>query len=80
VGPQFGDALNTSVLVTDGQQGRIGGYTIWNVAANYTLAPLGTTVFVTAKNLLDKVYVVDRVRGLVPGSPRLIQAGFTQRF
>jgi Fe(3+) dicitrate transport protein len=80
VGPQFGDALNTSVLVTDGQQGRIGGYTIWNVAANYTLAQLGTTVFVTAKNLLDKVYVVDRVRGLVPGSPRLIQAGFTQRF
>lgn len=80
VGPQFGDALNTSVLVADGQQGRIGGYTIWNAAVNYTLAPLKTTLFVTAKNLLDKVYVVDRVRGIIPGSPRLIQAGFTQPF
>ncbi|MDQ3224971.1 MAG: TonB-dependent receptor [Gemmatimonadota bacterium] len=80
VGPQFGDALNTSALVSDGQQGRVGGYTIWNAAVNYTLAPLRTTFFVTAKNLLDKVYVVDRVRGIIPGSPRLVQAGFNQRF
>ncbi len=80
VGPQFGDALNTSILVADGQQAGIGGYTIWNAAVNYTLAPIGTTLFVTAKNLLDKVYVVDRVRGIIPGSPRLIQGGFTQRF
>ncbi len=80
VGPQFGDALNTSILVADGQQAGIGGYTIWNAAVNYTLAPIGTTLFITAKNLLDKVYVVDRVRGIIPGSPRLIQAGFTQRF
>lgn len=80
VGPQFGDALNTSVIVADGQQGRIGGNTIWNAAVNYTLAPLRTTLFVTAKNVFDKVYVVDRVRGIIPGSPRLVQAGFTQRF
>jgi Fe(3+) dicitrate transport protein len=80
VGPQFGDALNTSVLVADGQQGRVGGYTIWNAAVNYTLAPIRTTLFVTVKNLMDKVYVVDRVRGIIPGSPRLVQAGFTQRF
>jgi Fe(3+) dicitrate transport protein len=80
VGPQFGDALNTSVVVSDGQQGPIAGYTIWNAAVNYTLTPLRTTVFVTAKNLFDKVYVTDRVRGIIPGSPRLVQAGFTQRF
>jgi Fe(3+) dicitrate transport protein len=80
VGPQFGDALNTSVTVPDGQQGRLGGYTIWNVAVNYTVKPLRTTVFVTAKNLFDKVYVADRVRGIIPGSPRLVHAGFTQRF
>jgi Fe(3+) dicitrate transport protein len=80
VGPQFGDALNTSVTVPDGQQGPLGGYTIWNVALNYTVRPLRTTVFVTAKNLFDKAYVVDRVRGIIPGSPRLVHAGFTQRF
>jgi Fe(3+) dicitrate transport protein len=80
VGPQFGDALNTSVTVADGQQGPIGGYTIWNVAVNYTVSPLRTTVFLTAKNLFDKVYLADRARGIIPGSPRLVQAGFTQRF
>jgi Fe(3+) dicitrate transport protein len=80
VGPQFGDALNTSVIVSDGQQGPIAGYIIWNAAVTYTFAPFKTTVFVTAKNLFDKVYVVDRVRGIIPGSPRLVHAGFTQRF
>ncbi len=80
VGPQFGDPLNTGVTVADGQQGPVAGYTIWNVAVNYTLPTIPTTVFVTAKNLFDKTYVVDRVRGLIPGSPRLVQAGFTQRF
>lgn len=80
VGPQFGDALNTSGTVADGQQGPIAGYTIWNLAVNYTVRPLRTTLFVTAKNLFDRVYVADRTRGIIPGSPRLIHAGFTQRF
>jgi Fe(3+) dicitrate transport protein len=80
VGPQFGDALNTPITVPDGQQGPIGGYMIWNAALNYTVRPLRTTVFVAAKNLFDKLYVADRVRGIIPGSPRLVHAGFTQRF
>jgi Fe(3+) dicitrate transport protein len=80
VGPQFGDALNTSVTVADGQQGPIAGYTIWNLAVNYTVRPLRTTLFVTAKNLFDRLYVVDRARGIIPGSPRLIHAGVTQQF
>jgi Fe(3+) dicitrate transport protein len=80
VGPQFGDALNTSVTVSDGQQGRLAGYTIWNAAINYTVRPLRTTLFITAKNLFDRVYVVDRVRGIIPGMPRLVYAGITQRF
>jgi Fe(3+) dicitrate transport protein len=80
VGPQFGDPLNTSITVPDGQQGPLGGYTIWNVALNYTLQPWRTTLFVTAKNLFDKTYMADRVRGIVPGSPRLVHAGFSQQF
>jgi Fe(3+) dicitrate transport protein len=47
---------------------------------NYTLRSLGTTLFAAAKNLFDREYIVDRVRGIIPGSPRLIHAGFTQRF
>jgi Fe(3+) dicitrate transport protein len=38
------------------------------------------TLFVTAKNLLDELYLVDRSRGMIPGSPRLVQAGLSTRF
>jgi Fe(3+) dicitrate transport protein len=34
-----------------------------------------TTFFATVKNLLDATYVVDRTRGMLPGSPRLLQGG-----
>ena len=80
LGAQFGDPLNTSVTVPDGQQGPIAGVTIWNLAAGYRLRGFGTAVFVTIKNATDRLYVVDRTRGLLPGAPRLLQAGVTQRF
>jgi Fe(3+) dicitrate transport protein len=35
---------------------------------------------VTIKNLLDRTFIVDRVRGLLPSSPRLVQAGLKFRF
>ncbi len=80
VGAQFGDALNTAVLSADGQQGPIPSFTIWNAAASYRVRPTNSTVFVTVKNLFDKLYIADRSRGLIPGSPRLVQAGITQGF
>jgi Fe(3+) dicitrate transport protein len=78
VSRQYGDALNTSVVVPDGQQGPIAGYMLWNAAATYTHA--GITLFVTARNLTDRLYVADRTRGLLPGLPRTVQAGVTQAF
>jgi Fe(3+) dicitrate transport protein len=80
VGGQFADALNTQVLSADGQQGPVPSFTIWNAAASYRIGPTNSTVFVTVKNLFDKLYIADRSRGLVPGSPRLVQAGITQDF
>ncbi|MGH7516969.1 MAG: TonB-dependent receptor family protein [Gemmatimonadales bacterium] len=80
VGSQFGDALNTRVLSADGQQGPIPAFTIWNVAASFRIRPTHSTVFVTVKNLFDKLYIADRSRGLIPGGPRLVQAGITQVF
>jgi Fe(3+) dicitrate transport protein len=73
-GSQFGDAVNTSFLAPDGQQGPIPAATLWNMAANY---PLGarSSVFVTVKNLTDRLVIVDRTRGLLPGMPRLVQVG-----
>jgi Fe(3+) dicitrate transport protein len=70
---QFGDDLNTIAPTPDGQRGLIPAYTIWNAAVNYTLSR--TTVFLTVKNLLDDLFIVDRTRGILPGSPRLVQAG-----
>jgi Fe(3+) dicitrate transport protein len=79
LGAQYGDALNTDVLVADGQQGPLDAAFIMNFAASYRF-PFGTTFFATLKNAFDRTYVVDRTRGLYPGAPRLVQAGFTQVF
>ena len=75
---QFGDDLNTVAPTADGQRGLIPGYTVWNASANYDLGR--TTLFFTVKNLLDDVFIVDRARGILPGSPRLLQAGIRTRF
>ena len=70
---QFTDDLNTVTPTADGQRGEIPGYTTWNAAVNYTVAR--ATLFFTVKNLFDELFIVDRSRGILPGSPRLVQAG-----
>jgi Fe(3+) dicitrate transport protein len=75
VSRQFGDDLNTVDPTPDGQRGLIPGYIALNATCNYTIESWRSTFFVSAKNLLDRTYIVDRVRGLLPGNPRLIQAG-----
>jgi Fe(3+) dicitrate transport protein len=70
---QFGDDLNTVAPAPDGQRGLLEAYTVWNAGVNYQLGP--STLFVAVKNLLDDLFIVDRVRGILPGSPRLVQAG-----
>jgi Fe(3+) dicitrate transport protein len=70
---QFADDLNTVAPTPDGQRGLIDGYTVWNATMNYTVRR--TTLFLTAKNLFDELFIVDRTRGILPGSPRLVQAG-----
>jgi Fe(3+) dicitrate transport protein len=75
VGRQFGDDLNTVNPSPDGQRGLIPSHIAWNSTCNYTVESWHTTFFISAKNLFDRIYIVDRVRGLLPGTPRLIQAG-----
>jgi Fe(3+) dicitrate transport protein len=76
----FTDDLNTVDIVANGQRGEIPGYTLWNLTANYNLQACDCTVFATAKNVGDKLYIADMSRGLIPGMPRLLQAGFEVRF
>ena len=82
VGSQFSDFANTAIAASNGngQSGKIVSYTIWNTAVNYTIPQTSLTVFVTAKNLFDKVYITDRTRGIQVGSPRLLQSGVEYKF
>ncbi len=80
VSAQFGDDLNTIVSSADGQRGLIPASTLWNAAASWTLARLHSSVFITVKNVGDTLYIADRSRGLLPGVPRLVQAGVRVRF
>lgn len=72
-GTQFGDDLNSVASSADGQRGLLPRYTTWNASVNYRWR--GLTVFATVKNLADALFIVDRSRGILPGSPRLVQSG-----
>lgn len=87
---QFADFMNlasgadhpngpNSAEARSGQYGRLQNYTVVNFAGTYQVLK-GLNLFVTIKNLLDNQYIVDRVRGIMPGSPRLVQAGFRYDF
>ncbi|HZB45338.1 MAG TPA: TonB-dependent receptor, partial [Pyrinomonadaceae bacterium] len=93
VGRQFADDRNfvevplfvgavavPASLRTSGQLGLVPSSTVWNATANYTVERLHTTFFVTAKNVFDRLYIADRARGILPGTPRLVQAGLKFRF
>jgi len=79
-GRQFGDDLNTVNSTADGQRGAIPSSMIWNATLNYPVERWRTTVFITSKNLFDRLYIADRTRGILPGMPRLVQAGFRWSF
>jgi Fe(3+) dicitrate transport protein len=76
----FTDDLNTVAVDASGQRGEIAGYTVWNLTANFALPACECKLFATAKNLGDKLYVADMSRGLIPGMPRVVQAGIDVRF
>jgi len=75
VGEQFADDLNTRASSADGQRGTIPAYTIWNATVEYEIRALRSALFLTARNLEDETYIVDRTRGILPGNPRIVRAG-----
>jgi Fe(3+) dicitrate transport protein len=75
IGSQFSDDLNTINSIPNGQRGLIPSQTYWNVTANYKVEKLKSVFFVTAKNIFDRTFIVDRSRGIIPSSPRLLQGG-----
>jgi Fe(3+) dicitrate transport protein len=75
ISDMFGDDRNTHNPTPNGQRGIIRGWCIMNASANQYVKPLGTTFFVTGKNLLNQLFMVDRTRGIYPGLPLMVQAG-----
>ena len=80
VSRQFGDDLNADDPTPNGQIGAIPSQTYWNATANYKVEKWKSTFFVTAKNIFDRTFIVDRSRGILPSSPRLVQAGVKMSF
>lgn len=80
VSSQFGDDLNTINPSPDGQRGVIPSHVVWNATANHNVERIRSTFFITVKNLFDKAYIADRSRGILPGTPRLLQVGVKFRF
>lgn len=76
----YTDDLNTILPTATGQRGLIPASSIWNATLNLTPKDWKVGMFVTVKNLFDEETIVDRARGILPGSPRLVQAGLTARF
>jgi Fe(3+) dicitrate transport protein len=77
VAQMFSDDANTAAFdgSLNGQRGLLPAYDVVNVAADWAVPVWHATLFATVKNLLDTTYVVDRTRGMLPGSPRLVQGG-----
>jgi Fe(3+) dicitrate transport protein len=78
VGEQFADDLNSVASSPDGQRGVVPAHTVYNVALSWERRR--TTLHLTAKNLFDELYLADRARGMLPGTPRLVQVGLSTRF
>lgn len=80
IGRQFSDDLNTLEPTANGQRGIIPGQIYFNSTLNYRIEKLDSTFFITAKNIFDRLFIVDRSRGIYPSSPRLIQMGWRWNF
>ncbi len=76
----FADDVNLVAVTPDGQRGRIGGWAMLNLALSYGPPDGRWEVFATARNLLNRLVVVDRSRGILPGNPRTVQAGVSLRY
>jgi Fe(3+) dicitrate transport protein len=80
VSEQYSDFANSVAPSANGQAGLIDAFTIWNLSLTYTLQQYGLRAFFAVKNVADEVYIADRTRGILPGTPRLFQAGVKYAF
>ncbi|EQB63283.1 MAG: TonB-dependent receptor [candidate division Zixibacteria bacterium RBG-1] len=80
ISQQFTDDRNTVAPTPNGRRGLIPEYTVFNASANYHWKAMKSTFFVAMKNIFDRLYIVDRSRGVLPGMPRVVQVGLSRDF
>jgi Fe(3+) dicitrate transport protein len=76
----FTDDLNTIAATPDGQRGLIKGTDIFNATLNVKPKDWKVGFYVAVKNLTDQETIVDRARGILPGSRRLFQLGLVANY
>jgi Fe(3+) dicitrate transport protein len=76
----YTDDLNTVAPSADGQRGLIKAAGIWNLTVNVSPPNWPISGYIAIKNIADAETIVDRARGILPGSPRLVQAGLVKKF
>jgi Fe(3+) dicitrate transport protein len=76
----YTDDLNTIDVSPNGQRGIIPATHIWNMTVNLKPQDWKVGFFVTLKNVFNEDTIVDRARGILPGSPRLAQMGISAAF
>jgi Fe(3+) dicitrate transport protein len=79
---QFGDDLNLASLnaSSNGQLGLLPAFTTVNLNAQLQWPESHWSVQASVKNIANTLYIADRSRGLLPGSPRQFTLGATIRF
>ncbi len=78
---QYSDLQNTKNQSTDGSQGVVPAYGIWNADIGYEIPGGRWSIFLNGKNLEDRVYISGRLPvGIQQGPYRQINVGATLKF
>ena len=64
----------------EGEDGGVPDIWLLSARASFKIPNTKATVFVHGENLTDELYIVDRSRGVLPGAPRMLQAGVSLKY
>ncbi len=79
---QFADFANTEAAMAqvNGQTGAISASALLNLTVNRAIGGSRWAIYGTVKNATDRVYIVDRTRGILPGAGRQVALGASYQF
>jgi len=80
IGEQFSDDLNTREPSATGMQGLLPAYTVFGATMQQQVPRASATLFATAENLRNSIYITERIYGIMVGMPRRFSAGVEWSF